>query len=273
MDDVPFGGDPPFGRPRVGIIGGRGRMGRWLVRSLRQDGHEVLVADAGQGALQPEIAAACPVLILAVPIPAVPRVMALIGPHTRPDGVVLDIASLKAAPLEAMLRHARGEVIGTHPLFGPSAPSLDGQLFFVCPGRGRRWLGWLTAWLEAGGARLVETDATGHDRLMAQVQSLRHMLLLGLGQALMAAGFDPTRDLPLAGPWFGCLAGLLEHQARQPAELYADLALNNPAALPVLQALAQSVGQAAAYVAAGDRQGLVAMLDQVGGFIINGQPQ
>lgn len=263
-------GEVPFSGPRVGIIGGRGRMGRWLGGRLRQGGHEVLVADAGQEHLLPEIAAACPVLVLAVPIPAVAVVMERVGPFTRPDGVVLDIASLKAEPLRLMLHEARGEVIGTHPLFGPSAPSLQGQLVFLCPGRGRRWLGWLRGWLEQGGAQAVEMEALAHDRLMAQVQSLRHMLLLGLGQALMEAGFDFARDLPLAGPWFSSLAGLLQQQARQPAELYADLALNNPAALPVVRALAESLTRAAACLAAGDRAGLVAMLDQVSAFVNGG---
>ncbi|MFH1035449.1 MAG: prephenate dehydrogenase/arogenate dehydrogenase family protein [Pseudomonadota bacterium] len=256
-----------LGWPRVGIIGGRGRMGRWLGGRLRQAGHEVLVADAAQGPLLPEIAAACPVLVLAVPIPAVAGVLERIGPHTRPDGVLLDIASLKAEPLRLMLEHARGEVIGTHPLFGPSAPDLQGQLFFVCPGRGSRWLAWLKGWLEAGGARVQEIDAQAHDRLMAQAQTLRHMLLLGLGGALMQGEFDFARDLPLAGPWFGTLISLLERQAGQPAELYADLALNNPHAPAVVRALAESLGRAASCLDAGDRDGLVAMLEQVGGFV------
>lgn len=62
-------------------------------------------------------------------------------------------------------------------------------------------------------------DPEVQDCLIAQVQTLRHMLLLGLGQALKQSGFDPARDLPLAGPWFQSLAGLLEYQAQQPGGL------------------------------------------------------
>ncbi|MBI4800479.1 MAG: prephenate dehydrogenase [Desulfarculus sp.] len=271
MEDPPFSDDAPFGKPLVGVIGGQGRMGRWLKARLEEDGHEVRTADLNHGPPLCELAAACPVLILAVPVPAVGEVMAQIGPFTRPDGLVLDIASLKAAPLTAMLRHARGEVIGGHPLCGPTAPSLAGQLFFVCPGRGERWRAWLQGWLERAGARMVEMEAAAHDRLMAQVQSLRHMLLLGLGSALMEAGFDPARDLPLAGPWFGSLLGLLEHQGQQPAGLYADLALNNPAAPPLLAALAQNLARIAQMTAAGDRQGLVEMMDQVRDYLAAGR--
>lgn len=270
MDDAAFSQDPPFSKPLVGIIGGQGRMGRWLKTRLEEDGHEVRTADRGHGPPLRELAAACPVLVLAVPIPAVGEVMAQIGPHTRPDGVVLDIASLKEAPLRAMLAHARGEVLGGHPLCGPTAPSLAGQLFFLCPGRGGRWLAWLKAWLEKNGAKVVEMEAAAHDRLMAQVQTLRHMLLLGLGRTLMKVGFDFSRDLPLAGPWFGSLVGLLEHQGEQPGELYADLALHNPAAPRVLAALAQTLARIAELTAAGDRQGLVEMMDQVRDYMAGG---
>ncbi|MBI5524242.1 MAG: prephenate dehydrogenase [Desulfarculus sp.] len=272
MDDPSFSQDPPFTRPLVGIIGGQGRMGRWLKARLEEDGHQVRVADRGHGPPPCELAAACPVLILAVPVPAVAQVMAAIGPFTRTDGLLLDIASLKQAPLEAMLAHARGEVIGGHPLCGPTAPSLAGQVFFVCPGRGSRWWAWLQAWLGRAGAQAVEITAASHDRLMAQVQTLRHMLLLGLGHTLREVGFKPARDLPLAGPWFGSLVGLLEHQGQQPADLYADLALNNPAAPAMLAALAQGLARIAQMTAAGDRQGLVEMMDQVRDYLGGGGP-
>lgn len=258
--------EPDFKRPRVGIIGGRGRMGQWLARRLEQDGYQVEVADAADGPLPPGLVEECQVLVLAVPIPQVGPVMAEIGPRTRPDGLVVDIASLKEGPLKAMLAQAQGEVLGCHPLFGPSAPSLLGQVVFICPGRGGAWSQWFRGWLAAGGARLVEVEPQAHDRLMAQVQSLRHFLLYGLGAALKAAGFDPGHDLPLAGPWFQCLAGLLERQLHQPPELYADLALHNPHAPAVVAGLAQSLTQAAERLAAQDRPGLIELMERAADF-------
>lgn len=256
--------DAPFSRPRIGIIGGRGAMGRWLESAFLQTGHQVEIADLADGPLGPARVAAWPVTVLAVPVPAVPQVMAAIGPHTRPDGVVLDVASLKAGPLKAMLAQARGEVIGCHPLFGPSAPSLAGQTVFICPGRGRRWLDWLRAWLRRGGAVVQEIEPERHDRLMAQVQSLRHLLLAGLGLALQDTGFDPARDLALAGPWFQALAGLIDQQARQPAALYADLALNNLEAPRMLEALIEALQGLARALESGDRPALMTGLERAG---------
>lgn len=257
---------PPF-RPSIGIIGGRGRMGRWLERRLRHSGHAVTVVDQEQGSLGAAFVQACQVLILAVPVAAVEKVMAAIGPLTRPDHLVMDITSLKAQPLASMLAHARGEVIGTHPLFGPATRSSAGQLVFVCPGRGSRWLSWLMNLLREGRMQAVQIEAERHDRLMAQVQTLRHLLLVGLGRALMRLGFDPVQDLGRSGPWFQSIMGILAHQLRQPAELYADLALHNPAGPEAMRALGQSLSELTGCLASGDRGGLVRMMEEVGAFL------
>lgn len=256
MDEADFS-------PHIGIIGGKGRMGRWLAAYLGQQGHEVLVTDACDGPLDLDMVGECRVLLLAVPLSEVEPVMQLIGPHTRADGVVIDIASLKQAPLKSMLAHARGEVIGCHPLFGPAVDSLQGQTVFLCPGRGERWLTWWHGLLEQGGARVQELDPAEHDRLMARVQSLRHLLLVGLGKTLMDLGYDPTTDLPNSGSWFQDLLKLMAQQTRQPPELYADLALNNPEGPLAMEALARSLGEISQLLAAGDQDGLLELMSGV----------
>ncbi len=239
----------------VGIIGGLGRMGRWLESRLTKAGCRVLIADASLGPVRPEMAAGCQVLMLAVPARAVEEVMAQVGPWTRPDGLVMDITSLKAVPLASMLAHARGEVVGCHPLFGPGARSARGQAVFVCPGRGERWLRWVEEFWGREGARVARIEPERHDRLMARVQSLRHLLLYGLGGALKDLGFT-AEDLDLAGPWFQGLMDILKHQARQPAGLYAELALGNPHAPAALAALLANLDKLAQRLEQGDRQGL-----------------
>jgi prephenate dehydrogenase len=239
----------------VGIVGGRGAMGRWLERRLLRYGCRVLIADAKQGPLTPEFVAGCQVLVLAVPIGAVEEVMALAGPHTPAGGLVMDIASLKAAPLGSMLAHARGEVVGCHPLCGPATVSLKDQTVFLCPGRGGRWLEWVREFWSRQGARVVEMEPDRHDRLMAAVQTTRHFLLFGLGEALRRLDFS-GQDLELAGPWFRSLVDLLKHQVRQPPALYAELALGNPHAGEALQALELGLAELESCLARGNRAGL-----------------
>jgi prephenate dehydrogenase len=257
----------------VGIIGAQGRMGSWLRRLLEPVVGRLLTADVAGEPLTPEWVAACRVIILAVPVHAVEGVMRVIGPHTDPDGVVVDISSLKQTPLTAMLAHARGEVVGAHPLFGPGAPSLQDQTVFLSPGRGRRWLARLRRFLQEQGARPVIMDPERHDRLMAQVQTLRHLLLYAFGWSLMQLGYQPETDGEVSGPWFRELLTLLAHQSDQPAELYADLALHNPDGLNAARTLLQGMGTMVTALEGKDRGALVATMEQVGAFIKNSQAQ
>jgi prephenate dehydrogenase len=252
--------EPHFTSVRVGIIGGQGRMGRWLTGFLGECGHWVMTADRGDEDRLADLARACPVIVLAVPVTEVEKVMRRIGPHTDPDGVVLDVTSLKQAPLQKMLAHARGEVIGLHPLFGPDAQSPAGQVVFACPARGRKWWVRLHRYLRRQGAEVVVIEPGEHDRLMAQVQSLRHLWLCCLGRALASAGYDPAARLNVSGPWFQTLLSLLARQTRQPPGLYADLALNNPHLIEMARTLEQSVRQVVTCLANGDRPALARMM-------------
>ncbi len=253
--------EPPFAQVRVGVIGGQGRMGRWLTGFLGERGHGIVTADRGDGDLLADLARACPVIVLAVPVTEVEAVMRLIGPHTDPAGVVMDVTSLKQAPLQKMLAHARGEVIGLHPLFGPDADSAAGRVVFACPARGRRWWVRLNRYLRRQGARVAVIEPDEHDRLMAQVQSLRHLWLSCLGWTLGAVGYEPAARGDVSGPWFRTLLSLLARQSGQPPELYADLALNNPHLLEVLRVLGRSLQDVIAWLETGDRPALIEMIE------------
>ncbi|MCF8064860.1 MAG: prephenate dehydrogenase/arogenate dehydrogenase family protein [Desulfarculaceae bacterium] len=256
----------------VGIIGAQGRMGAWLGRLLEPQVGRLLTADVRSQPATPQWVAACRVIILAVPVDAVEEVMESIGPHTDPEGVVVDISSLKQLPLASMLAHARGEVVGAHPLFGPGADSLKDQVVFLSQGRGRRWLTWLKRFLRNQGARPVVMAPERHDQLMAQVQTLRHLLLYAFGWSLMQMGYSPEEDGDISGPWFRELLSLLAHQSAQPAELYADLALNNPGGLDAAYTLLQGLGSMVSALEGKDRGALVDTMEQVGAFIKNSPP-
>ena len=254
-------------KPTIGIIGGNGRMGALMARLFTESGHEVSIFDAKNGPVDWEKAAANDVVLLSVPIPAFSEVVENLGPHTRPDGAVIDVSSVKAEPVRAMLAVCRGEVIGSHPLFGPNPPSLDGQIVFVCPARAGRWLAWFRDVLENSGLRTVEIEPEHHDRLMSRVQVLRHLFLFCFGRSLMRLDFDLRNHADLSGPWFSELVGLLSNQLRQRPDLYADLALHNPAASEVLDEFRNAADEVAESFASGDRSRIVRLIDEVSSYL------
>lgn len=254
--------DPGF----ISVIGGLGGMGGLMVRLLNQAGYRVRIADIRAGSIDWAEIAVSQVIFLAVPLTAVQQVMTELGPLTRTDGVIIDLCSLKEAPLQTMLEHARGEIIGSHPLFGPSVTSIANQVVYVCAARGHRWLPWFCEFITGLGARVVEINPAEHDQLMARIQVLRHMLLFTFGLSLARLDFEAARLLPLAGPWFAQLVDMLQAQLRQSPDLYADLAMANPESKPVWNEFLKAAGEFSLSIAQGDRPAMLNLINQVASY-------
>ncbi|MEW6114033.1 MAG: prephenate dehydrogenase/arogenate dehydrogenase family protein, partial [Thermodesulfobacteriota bacterium] len=250
------------------IVGGRGRMGSRMHRLFADAGHQVEIADTAVGPIAYESIAKHDVILLAVPIPAVEELMQALGPFTRPDAAVIDIASVKIAPIKAMLRHAKGEVIGSHPLFGPDTASLQDQIVFVCPARTQKWIVWYRDFLEGQGARVAEIDPDVHDELMAVVQVFRHMLLFCFGRTLMKMDFDLQSQLPVTGPWFSQLTEMLTCQLKQRPELYAELAAHNAATGHVVENFLAAAQEIAESYNGSDSSNLVGIIDDLSKYML-----
>jgi len=258
--------------PTITVVGGLGRMGALMARLFTEAGHEVHIVDTRAGHVSWKKAARNDLVLLAVPIPAMEDVIKAIGPFTREDGVVVDIASIKDAPVRTMLKHCRGEVIGSHPLCGPHVSSLQGQLVFIHPARSTYWFDWYKSFLLTHQANVVEIDPLRHDRLMARVQVLRHVFLLCFGRSLMRLDFDLEGDMPLSGPWFTQLIGMLSHQLQQDPELYADLASHNPAAEEVFNEFVNAADEVTGSFGLGDKSKIVELINEVTSYIRSVDP-
>lgn len=211
----------------IGIIGGTGGMGKWFASFFQLEGYPVQISGRKTGPDPRQMAAACPVVIVSVPIAATDAVIREVGPSMPHESLLMDLTSLKEAPVRAMLEATASEVIGLHPLFGPRVTSLDGQNIAVCPGRGKRWLPWLKEIMEKNGAHLVETTPEGHDKMMALVQGLNHFNTVVLGLTLTESGVSPEELRRFSTP---ALRERLDHLSRVIAhpDLYAHLIADNP---------------------------------------------
>jgi prephenate dehydrogenase len=248
---------------RIALIGGRGQMGRWFQRFFTAQGLEVLVADVDTGQTPQEVARLADVVILSVPIPKVGEIVRAIAPHLRTEAALMDLTSVKQGPMTAMLSNFPGEVVGTHPLFGPGAKNLAGQTVVLCPGRGERWFTWLKELLENAGARVKVTTATEHDRLMAVVQGLAHFSLIALEMAIKELGVAPQDLEDFATPTFSTLHNLARRLFSQDAKLYACIQLQNPANRAALRALEDSVADILYFIQRQNADGLVKLIQDV----------
>jgi prephenate dehydrogenase len=174
-------------RPRIGVVG-CGSFGRLLLSSLAPfadltcyDADIATLRDIEQPiALDWASVAAADIVVLAVPVQAIEGALRAIAPHLRRSTLVVDVCSVKLGPLAAMQRllPADCEILGTHPLFGPQSArhGLRGSGIALVPVRGRKWRR-VAAFLKCVlGLDVVVTTAERHDRDMAYVQGLTHML-------------------------------------------------------------------------------------------------
>lgn len=247
----------------IAIIGGKGGMGRCLSRLFGDLGHAVLIADLDTPLTPAEAAEAADVVIISVPIDSTVAVIRQLGPRVREDSLLMDVTSIKQPPMEAMLASTRASVIGTHPLFGPSVHTVQGQRIVLTPGRGDAWLAWLKQMLSARGLILTETTPADHDRAMSIVQVLTHFSTEVIGRTLAAAGVPVRETLAFTSPVY--LMELLmtaRHFAQSP-DLYASIQMSNSATPEITRAFVESAATLKSTVDAQDRPAFRAMFEEV----------
>ena len=250
----------------VAVIGGNGGMGRCTARLFGDLGHAVMIADLDTQLTPDEAAAVADVVVISVPIDVTEDVIRRLGPRVRPEALLMDVTSLKTGPMRAMLSSSRASVVGTHPLFGPSVHSLQGQRVVLTPGRGDQWLAWLKAMLHARGLTMMETTPEEHDRAMAIVQVLVHFATEVMGKTLAALGVPIQRTLEFTSPIYLMELLLTARHFAQSPELYGAIQMSNPQTAAVTSAFIQAAEDLRQITAAGNRPAFAAMFADVGRF-------
>jgi prephenate dehydrogenase len=172
--------------PTVGIVG-FGAFGALIAKHLA--GHcELLAFDPSpRGSVQEQVrfcelpqSTTCDVVVLAVPVSCMTDVIRSLRPHLKPGTIVIDVGSVKIEPVRAMLAELPNhvEIIGSHPLFGPQSAKdgVVGHRIAWCPVRGRS-AGRIAAFLRRVlKLDVIRTTPDAHDRQMAVVQGLTHLI-------------------------------------------------------------------------------------------------
>jgi chorismate mutase/prephenate dehydrogenase len=253
-------------RKKIAIIGGLGQMGQMLGRTFRELGHDVVLADLGTTLLPEDAAASCDVVVISVPIASTIAVIEAIGPRVRPEALLVDVTSVKQAPLEAMLRATKASVVGTHPMFGPGVHTLQGQRVVVCRGRGDAWCDWLMKNFEARGLVVTEATAEDHDRGMALVQVLTHFQTQVLGWALARMGVPLEQSLRFTSPAYLMELYVAARHFGQDPLLYGPIEMQNPETPRVTAAFRRAADELSEILASSDQARFTKMFDEVRAF-------
>ena len=137
---------------KIAIIGA-GKMGVWFAKFFKSKGFDVILADRKkekisqikrrlQVELTSDFKAAvqnADQILICVSISAFEEVVKTISPAIQEDQVVMDICSIKEAPVKIMHQYIKNAtVLGTHPVFGPGSNGVKHKAYVLTPTNCRR---------------------------------------------------------------------------------------------------------------------------------------
>jgi prephenate dehydrogenase len=256
---------------RFAVIGGAGKMGRWLAAFLKDNGYDVVLADTDAAALRQTAAAlglpaaaanpravnGAEYIIVAVPIEAFEKVITGLAPHLKPGQAVIDVTSTKTVPVAVMHRRLPGiTVLGAHPLFGPGAQSIAGKNVVLTPvapeetALAER----VRSFLVERGARVSLMSPAEHDEMMSLILGLSHFIALVAADTLLGAGTLHAMDAA-GSSTYKVLLTLVESVLSEDPDLYASIQMSLPSVTRFERQFQAKTAVWADLVARGDRAG------------------
>ncbi|MCK5471561.1 prephenate dehydrogenase/arogenate dehydrogenase family protein [Candidatus Gracilibacteria bacterium] len=254
--------------PVIGIVGGRGVLGRVFREAFEDAGFEVLISGRkpnGKKILSNKnLVKVSDVVIVSVFLKDTEKVIRELVPLLSSRQLFVDFASLKSRPVAAMLK-SKAEVVGLHPMFG-GVKNLRGKNIFACPARGKKWWRWLRKILEDSGLKIHEISPQKHDELTAVHQAATHLSNLAFAQLLRKRKIAPAKLFKIASPSTQLLLLTIGRMLNQDLEMYADISLTNPAMKKTATELTNIFGELTNEVTNSERAKLLKNFEEASKF-------
>ena len=253
----------------VGLIGGSVGLA-----ARRRLGAEVVGFDPGAGTLDraleldvldraadsvSDAVGEAEVVFCAAPVSALPALVAEALDASGPDSVVTDVGSTKRRLLAELPREATERFIGGHPLAGAEtsgvenarADLFEGARWYLTPTPQSAGLGYdkLQRVIADLGARPQAIDPESHDRLMATVSHLPHVIANVLVQQAASTLAEESERLPEVGPSFRDTTRVAGSNPAIWADIYAA---NSDAVADAVEEVGRRLARAAELIRASD---------------------
>ena len=264
---------------RVAIIGGSGKMGRWFAGFLSKDGKEVVISGRNKKRLleikrqlgveaTTDLSSAvkgADAVLLSVPIDSFEAVVKQLQPYIKPDQIVIDVTSIKTAPVAAMHKYlGAGSILGAHPVFGPGAKGIRNQNIVLTPTNDKEiaLAEGVRQYLEKRGARVSLMTPQEHDEMIAIILGLAHFIAIAAADTLL--NFKGLKQMAaVAGPTYKVLLTLAESVLTEDPELYASLQMNLPRVPEIEEQFLKSAKTWADIVKNKDRQEFIKRMNML----------
>ena len=218
------------------VVGGAGRMGKWICRFLSDRGANVLIWDPrckleGYASVKSlrQPARKADIVVVASPLGVCPEELRAVM-DSSPKGLVFDLCSVKSHISGILRQGAKAGLLVTsvHPMFGPSSPSPKNQNVVICSCGSERADKQASELFSKAGARVSSISLEKHDELMAYVLGLSHLCTLVFAGVVERSGKELSEYCDVQGPSFRKLTRMARDLSVESQRVYHDIQALNP---------------------------------------------
>ena len=221
----------------VSIIGGGGKMGKWLCRHFLKMNYSIRIYDLKTPKRVSSKITVCKsieecvriadIVVISVPVAQTPWVITQCGLFMKNRSVLLEISSIKNDVVKALLK-TRSSItpISVHPMFGPGAKSANNKKVLLVPIRNERIEYRKSSLIFKGSRIIIIKNAKEHDESMSLVLGL--VYYLNLIFALVLSNKDIRKLRKYAGTSYTIQSLLCESILASESSLINSLVMLNP---------------------------------------------
>jgi len=264
----------PAARPRaahrIAILGGAGKMGRWLADYFAGQGHEISISDPSGPVpgfrSEPQLASAvrgADIIVLATPLGSGREVLSQVL-ALEPKGIVADIFSLKSHVID-LLRDAasRGlRVTSLHPLYGPDVKTLAGRTLAVCDCGHAEATDEAALLFQDTALTITRIPVERHDEFMQYVLGLSHLASILFFTTLVGSGLTFNDLEPMASTTFHKQTRAAASVAGESPHLYYEIQKLNRHSAELFQKIREALDTIEGAVRAGDSAAFGEIMDR-----------
>lgn len=213
----------------IHIIGGTGKMGKWLSTFLQKNDYSVTISGSKNTQNNADISKAdC--VIFAIPITMALTLIKELAPQVKNDCLIIDLSSVTTPNVE-VLKETGLPSLAMHCMFGPSILTLANQKIVFIEVKSHPLIEKLKKLFLDNQATVLTMTAKEHDTTTAYIQALIHFINLMLAETLA-----PEYPLRVTTPAFITQYALISRVlSNNSAELLTQIQLYNPYFQPILK--------------------------------------
>ncbi len=161
----------------VGIIGGKGSMGKSLEKFFKSKNVLTIVSDKEGNISNIDLVKHADIIVLSIPLFLYEKVLDEIKDSLTDDKMLMDIGSLKSAQVKQMRETFSGEILATHPLFG-AEKNFSGKenniiVHKINPGKKTDFI--LNMFID-NDLNIIELSPDKHDEIMAYIHGFYYLM-------------------------------------------------------------------------------------------------